>query len=187
MGWRGCGPTPKTFFPRFSFISQTVTEVFLVYKWERRLLVSESKLLIHSQITHQLTRETATKTLTMRRQKNPSKSLKNLLLRNKLCSSVAWLVRIQLFHLSFRFRLPLALFPRSFSPSPSPLGVNFLLLSKGMGTGRGSDALRRDQPAPDGVKHSRGRPGKLLSSVVQASAGIPGLGRILMIFNRSER
>lgn len=53
---------------------------------------------------------------------------------------MAWLVRIQLFHLSFRFRFPLALFPRSFSPSPSALGVNFLLLSKGMGTGRGSDA-----------------------------------------------
>lgn len=101
---------------------------------------------------------------------------------------MAWLVRIQLFHLSSRFRLPLALFPRSFSPSPSPLGVNFLLLSKGMGTGRGSDALRRDQPAPDGVKHSRGRPGKLLSPVVQApAAGIPGLGRILIICNRSER
>lgn len=100
-------------------------------------MVSERKLLIHSQITHQLTRETATKILTMRRQKKPKKPL---LLKNKLCSSVAWLVRIQLFHLSFRFLFPLALFTRSFSLSPSPLGVNFLLLSKGMGTGRGSDA-----------------------------------------------
>lgn len=53
---------------------------------------------------------------------------------------MAWLVRIQLAHLSFRFRSPLALFPRPFSPSPSPLGVDFLLLSTGMGTGRGSDA-----------------------------------------------
>ena len=53
---------------------------------------------------------------------------------------MAWLVRIQLFHLSFSFGSPLALFARSFSPSPSPLGVNFLLLSEGMGTGRGSDA-----------------------------------------------
>lgn len=87
-----------------------------------------------------------------KRNQNSDHAPQNSLSKTRFRSSVASLVRIQLFHL---LSLPSrTFFPRLSPPRPSRLGVNFLLLSKGMGTGRGSDAPRRDRRAPDGARRT---------------------------------
>lgn len=98
------------------------------------------------------------------RNQNSDHAPENLLSKTRFRSSLASLVPMPLFHLSFRFRFPLALFPSLFLPLGRRRSV-WILFFFPKGWARAEEVTRR-LCAPDGLRHGRGQRAKLLSSVV---------------------